>query len=341
MGKKIDRMLQFRNWLQGQPRDAAWCVLINADPDAMASAMALKRILRNRARSVEIRRINVVTRPDNLAMIRYLRIPMSPWRAEDAQNYTRFAILDSQPSHHKDFGGLKYDLVIDHHPPTELEPFLSAGAYTAIRTAVGATSTLMMRLLRAFAIRPGPMLATGLMYGIRTDTAAFSRSGGEEDLFAYRWLSHYSRETLLRRIIRSEYLLEWLPLFSRAFRSLTDCRAGGANATLGDVSSPDLLVAVADFFTKVHGLRWITVAGKVGATLIVIFRGDGASDMGEMAQACFGALGQAGGHRALARAEFPVSAVPEGIKPADFVLKTLQGYHARHGRKGKAPEKTV
>ena len=32
MGKKIDRMLQFRSWLQGQPRDAAWCVLINADP---------------------------------------------------------------------------------------------------------------------------------------------------------------------------------------------------------------------------------------------------------------------------------------------------------------------
>ncbi len=341
MEKKTDRTVQFKDWLQSQPRDAAWCILINADPDAMASAMALRRILRNRDRSVEIRRINTVTRPDNLAMIRYLRIPMSAWRAEDAQNYTRFAILDSQPSHSKEFGGLRYDLVIDHHPQTELEPFLAPEAYKAIRTGVGATSTLMTRLLRALGIRPGPMLATGLLYGIRTDTAAFTRSGGEEDLRAYQWLSRYSRETLLRRIIRSEYLLEWLPLFSRAFSSLTECRAGGANATLGDVSSPDLLVAVADFFTKVHGLRWITVAGKVGATVIVIFRGDGISDMGEMAQACFGALGQAGGHRALARAEFPVSAVPDGMKPADFVLKTLQGYHAKRGRKGNAQATTA
>ena len=59
-----------------------------------------------------------------------------------------------------------------------------------------------------------------------------------------------------------------LTLFSRAFRSLTDCRGGGAHATLGEIKSADLLVAIADFFTRVHGLKWIAVSGIVDKVLI-------------------------------------------------------------------------
>ena len=32
-------------------RDENWCILINADPDAIASAMALARIIRSRVRA--------------------------------------------------------------------------------------------------------------------------------------------------------------------------------------------------------------------------------------------------------------------------------------------------
>lgn len=40
-------------------------------------------------------------------------------------------------------------------------------------------------------------------------------------------------------------------------------------------------------------------------------------------------MGAAGGHRNLARAEFPLSAVPEGVKPSDFVLQRLQSRKLR------------
>ncbi len=320
-----------KQWLQKLNKDDRWCILINADPDALASALALRRILLPKVHNADIMRINEVTRPDNLAMIRYLRIPVRQWQAERADQYTRFAMVDSQPHHHKAFAGLTFDCVIDHHPlpsSTEESPY-SPHAYCDIRPGFGATSTMMTRYMQTLRMRPGPRLATALLYGIRTDTGAFERSGDEDDLRAYQWLSRHADNNLLRRIVRSEYLRDWLPLFSRAFRSLTDCRGSGAFACLNEVNSADLLVAVADFFTRVHGLKWIAVCGVVDKTVIVIFRGDGGRDIGRLADACFHDVGQAGGHRNMGRAEFPLAAVPENVKVADFVLKRLQSRKLR------------
>ena len=141
---------------------------------------------------------------------------------------------------------------------------------------------------------------------------------------------------MVRRIIRSEYLRAWLPLFSRAFRSLRDCR-GGAMVWLNEVDSADLLVAVADFFTRVHGLKWIAVCGVVEKTVVVIFRGDGSRDIGRLADACFYDVGSAGGHRNLGRAEFPLAAIPAGTKPADFIFQRLHSRKLRPVTASAAP----
>ncbi|MFC4678373.1 DHH family phosphoesterase [Desulfovibrio legallii] len=326
MAGNAELVAHMKQWRQSLNKDDHWCILINADPDALASALALKRILVHHVHSVDIARVNEVTRPDNLAMIRYLNIPAKPWQPDKACQYTRFAMVDSQPHHHKAFQGLQFDCIIDHHPlpGTPDDNATTPEAFVDIRPGVGATSTMMTRYLQGLRVRPGPRLATALLYGIRTDTAAFERSGGEDDFRAYQWLSRHADNNVLRRIVRSEYLRQWLPLFSRAFRSLTDCRGAGAHTCLNEVNSADLLVAVADFFTRVHGLKWIAVSGIVGKTVIVIFRGDGGRDIGRLADACFYDVGQAGGHRTLGRAEFPLSAVPEGVKTADFVLKRLE-----------------
>lgn len=326
MAGNAELVAHMKQWRQSLNKDDHWCILINADPDALASALALKRILVHHVHSVDIARVNEVTRPDNLAMIRYLNIPAKPC------SRTRPASTRALPWWIRS--------------PTTTRPFRACSLiasstttpYPARRTttqqrrrllwtsapAWGATSTMMTRYLQGLRVRPGPRLATALLYGIRTDTAAFERSGGEDDFRAYQWLSRHADNNVLRRIVRSEYLRQWLPLFSRAFRSLTDCRGAGAHTCLNEVNSADLLVAVADFFTRVHGLKWIAVSGIVGKTVIVIFRGDGGRDIGRLADACFYDVGQAGGHRTLGRAEFPLSAVPEGVKTADFVLKRLE-----------------
>ncbi|MDR1855859.1 MAG: DHH family phosphoesterase [Desulfovibrio sp.] len=321
-----EQIAQLRQWRHDLDKTSRWCILINADPDSMASAMALMRIIQGKVHSVEIARINNVTRPDNLAMIRYLRIPMRMWNPDKKNQYTHFALLDSQPGHNKAFAGVPFSLLVDHHPMSEDPSQDSAFAEDAVcivRPELGATSTLMTRFLQGLKITPSSRLATALLTGIRTDTAAFGRSGTDEDFQAYRWLSKQADLTLLRRIQRSEYLMAWLPLFTRAFQSLTECPQNGAMAWLGFVSSGDLLVAIADFFTKVHGLHWIAVSGIVAETVIVILRGDGSRDVGRLAQSCFDDVGEAGGHRNLARAEFPLSVAHQEGNLESFVRHRL------------------
>ena len=47
-----------KDWRQNLDKDDRWCILINADPDALASAMALKRLLLPRVHNADIARVN-------------------------------------------------------------------------------------------------------------------------------------------------------------------------------------------------------------------------------------------------------------------------------------------
>jgi nanoRNase/pAp phosphatase (c-di-AMP/oligoRNAs hydrolase) len=301
-------------------KDDFCCVLVVADPDAMASALAVKRLIARRVAGVTIAAVNEITRPDNLAMIRYLRIPIVHWKEDMFPAFHKYILVDGQPHHSPAFRNIPFAAVIDHHPLVPEHPVQAA--HVDVRPVFGAASTILTRYLQAARIRPSSLLATALQYGIRTDTASFERSGDEADLRAFQYLRKHSDHYLLRRILRSEYLIDWLPLFSRAFSSLTPC-GKGYYAYVGNVSNPDILVGIADFFARVHGLRWVAVCGVYEQTAIVIFRSDGIRDIGRFASERFHALGSAGGHRRLARAEFSLDRIPRGVKTQTFVLERL------------------
>ena len=311
-----------------------WCILINADPDAIASAMALSRIIRSRVKSVTLARVNDIARPDNLAMLRYLRVPLVKWRPSMRRKIQRYAIVDSQSHHHPDFAGVDFSIVIDHHP---LPEELTNTAFQDIRPGIGAVSTMMCEYLYSADIRPGRLLATAFQYGIRTDTGTFGRNCTEVDLRAYHWLSRFGDPALMTRILRSEYLPEWLPYFTRAFDTLRPC-GRGSFSWLGKVQSSDILVVVADFFLKVHGLRWVAVCGVSGGRVIAVFRGGfGNMDLGLVASALFGSLGGGGGHKNMARAEMALADVPEDKRKGleEFVFqKMLEAAKPKRGQKG-------
>ena len=293
-------------------KDESWCILINADPDAIASAAALARLIRKRVKRVTIARVNDISRPDNLAMIRYLRIPVVKWRPSLRRKIQRYAIVDSQEHHHPGFAGVEFSLVIDHHPLPETP---TTAAFQEIRPDYGSVSTMMTEYLYSAGVRPGRLLATALQYGIRTDTGLFGRNCTEVDLRAYHYLSRFGDTALMMRILRSEYLPHWLPYFASAFETLKPC-GRGSFAWLGKVESGDILVVVADFFLKVHGLRWVAVCGVSGGRVIAVFRGGyGNMDLGSVAGALFSGLGGGGGHKNMARAEMALADVPKDVLP--------------------------
>lgn len=301
-------------------KEERWLIVINADPDSMASAMALKAILSRKVCDIGIGHVNEVKRPDNLAMIRYLRIPTRRLIPNLIAQYDRFALVDSQPHHHPELEKLKYSVIIDHHPLLPDTP--PQADLVDVRPKYGSNATILTEYIQRAEIRPPKLLASALLYGIKADTQSFQRKFVDADINAFKYLTKFADQGLITRIVRSEYHLEWMRYFSRAFYNLR--RIGpGLCAHLGKVESPDILVVVADFFMRVHSISWDAVSGLCGDTLVIILRGDGIrKDMGKFAASLFGELGSAGGHKGAARAEIPIEAL-DGKDPELFVLKKL------------------
>jgi nanoRNase/pAp phosphatase (c-di-AMP/oligoRNAs hydrolase) len=301
-------------------KDDNWLIIINADPDALGSALALRRIMARKVKNVGIGQINEIKRPDNLSMIRYLRIPTRKLIPNLAAQYDKFALVDSQPHHNPEFAQYQFSVVIDHHPLVKESPV--EAPFVDIRPKYGAVCTMMTEYLYNMKIRPGKLLATALMYGIRCDTKTFEREFIDADMSAFKYLNKFSDAKLLNRISRSEFHLDWMRYFSRAFYNLR--RIGhGLYAHCGNVENPDILVIVADFFTRVHNVPWVVVSGVADDKLVCILRGDGLRrDMGKMAQSIMNGLGSAGGHKQAARAEVELAAL-DGEDAEIFMLKRL------------------
>lgn len=301
-------------------KDQRWLIVINADPDALGAAMALKRIMSRKVLDVGIGQINECKRPDNLAMIRYLHIPTRKIVPPLLAQYDSFALIDSQPHHHPAFSGIDFSVVIDHHPLLKEHPVTAP--FMDIRPTYGATSSMMTEYLYNMDIRPGKLLATALTYAIKTDTADWEREFIDADVNAFKYLLKFTDRVLLNRIAKSEFHLDWMRYFSRAFYNLR--RTGtGLFSHMGKVDNSDILVILADFFTRVHGIAWNMVSGVTGDKLVIILRGDGVRrDMGKYAASLFGDLGTAGGHSNAARAEIPMENL-KGEDPEHYIFRKL------------------
>ncbi len=299
-------------------------ILINADPDAMASALALKRFFWRKVRQAVIYHINPIQRGDNLAFVKLLKIDQRLIKYMRPTKFTKWAIIDSQPHHHEDFLNKQFDIIIDHHP---LGP-LSKGHFVDIKENYGAASTIMTEYLRAAKIRPSPKLATALFYGIKTDTDNFVRASLPNDINAFRYLYEFTNMNLIKKIESSEITQDTLASFRIAMKRLTFLRHI-AFIHMGEVDNPDILVIIADFFLKMAEATWCVVSGIWDQKLIIILRNAGFRlDAGKMAQKLFGQLGSAGGHKDAARAEIPLEAIREAIKGrsdvGEFVLKSIK-----------------
>jgi nanoRNase/pAp phosphatase (c-di-AMP/oligoRNAs hydrolase) len=294
-------------------REDRLLIVINADPDAMASAMALKRLLWRQVSATCIAHVNTISRPDNLAMIRLLRLDLLPFEKVDPGQFTRFAIVDSQPSHHEGFLDIGFDVIIDHHPTSgDKAPFVD------IRPEYGATSTIMTQYLRAAKIKPSVKLATGLFYGIKTDTSNFERKSVIEDVDAFQFLFRYVNVHMARRIEQAEITLDSLKYYRRALEEMS-VRKSRIRVHLGRVTTPDVCVSIADFFMKIHDIAWTVVSGTHQGRLVIIVRNDGfRKDAGKLLARAFGQLGTAGGHKAMARAEIPVENLEGVVQYKDY-----------------------
>ena len=287
-------------------------IVINADPDAIASAMAVSRLLWRRVLNVTISNINKIKRPDNLAMTRLLGVTLTPFSEIDPAQFSRIVMVDSQPDHNELLVALEPDVVIDHHPDSGIK-----APFSDIRSNYGATATIMTEYLRSARIKPSVKLATGLFHAIKTDTNDFKGKTLIEDVRAFQYLFRYANIHLARKIEQADLRLDFLKYFKIALDNMRFYKKK-VFVHLGTVATPDVLVIIADFFMRINSVTWSIVSGTCEKKLVIIFRNDGIrKNAGGVAKKGFGQLGSAGGHKNMARAEIALSDLNDHIDYKD------------------------
>jgi nanoRNase/pAp phosphatase (c-di-AMP/oligoRNAs hydrolase) len=304
-----ERLRRFREQFSGND---SVLVLINADPDAIASAMAVSRLLWHKVGSTTIAHINVINRPDNLTMIRLLGVKLIYLEEIEPAAYSRVVIVDSQPDHSPEFLRFTPQVIIDHHPDSGVKaPFVD------IRPKYGATASILTEYLRAAKIKPSVRLATGLFHAIKADTANFQRQTLMEDVRAFQYLFKHANPHLARKIEQAEIQFDYLKYFKNALSSMR-VRKNRVYVHLGSVVNPDVCVSIADFFMRVNRVTWSIVSGIYRRKLVIILRNDGIrKNAGNVANMGFGQIGSAGGHKSMARAEIELAALKETVDHLD------------------------
>jgi nanoRNase/pAp phosphatase (c-di-AMP/oligoRNAs hydrolase) len=324
LGKTISSVERYRRLMGVVDVKDILAVVINADPDAMASALALRRLFWHKTRKIHIYRINRIERADNLAFAMLLDFRHDHIRSLKKERITKWALLDSQPSHHKVFGNYSFDIIIDHHP---VSPNLESD-FIDIREEYGATSSIMTEYIKAANIKPSPRLATALFYGIKSDTNNFVRQTVTSDIIAFRYLYDFTNMNIINKLESSEMTKKMLPSLKKAIENLVQID-DMAVVPMENINHPDTLVVLADFFLKLAEFSLCIVSGIFQENLIIIFRNAGfRKNVGKLASKMFGNMGSAGGHRNAARAEIPVESIgsndPHLAGYRSFLIKRLK-----------------
>jgi len=272
------------------------------DPDAMSSAMALRTLLGRNKVTTPIFSFKPVTRPENRTMVHLLEIEILAATTEELASFDKIAMVDVQPGYFE--GKLpRADIVIDHHPG--YEP--GTAVFEDVRTKYGATATIMTEYLLCARESISERLATALFYGIRSDTLALSRRATDDDVQAFMHLYPIANYNLLRQIDRPELPQSFARVLARAMERL-EVRDGLVVLHLGKVERDDLIVQMADFCLQFEDVEWVAVAGKLDYALVISVRthGTGRGNAGEVVKNLFGDIGNAGGHRNMAKAVIPL-----------------------------------
>jgi nanoRNase/pAp phosphatase (c-di-AMP/oligoRNAs hydrolase) len=273
------------------------------DPDAMASGLALRAVLRRTRQTAVIGALQGVTRPENQRMMHLLDIHLEIVTPADVAGFDRVAMVDVQP--HYFTGAIdRVDLVVDHHP----EQTGYTAVYKDIRADYGSTSTIFTEHLRAVDANISERVATAMLYAIKSDTLFFNRQANRVDIEAFSYLYPLADAAMIRKMEGAEITLDRLDMVALA-RQQSRIEEKVFCAFLGDVPREDFIPYVADFYLQLEHIEWTIVTGIVHDSLVMSVRNLGYSrNAGEFVRKYFNALGSAGGHRAMAKAVVPLRA---------------------------------
>ena len=246
----------------------------NPDPDAMASALGVAHIAETHGTTVHLAYPGSIRRQENRAFRTVLELDIE--QVESAADLTGEVILvdHGEPRGLTDAGTIDPIAVIDHHPGEVVE-----ASFVDVRPEYGACASIVAEYLQSLGAVPvGPdeisdeevvvpsPIATGLVYGIQSDTSLLTRGATEADFEAFAYLYPGIDTAALDRITNPEVDREVLEVKARAF-SNHEIRGPFAVCDVGELSNVDAIPQAADELRRLEGVTAVIVMGSRNGTL--------------------------------------------------------------------------
>ena len=267
----------------------------NPDPDAIASAWALTRLVETQYNvKTTMAYGGYVGRSENRAMVRELGIPLKRIGRIRFASYDRIALVDSQPGARNNSlpSDISCHLVIDHHPRRRgLRAELAV-----IDTDVGATATILVEWLLEDDVEIGADLASALSYAIRSETQELGREASRRDIQAHTTVYPKASMRKLARIIHPKLPRSYFVTLKEAISRATSFR-NTICAHIGEVPYPEVVAEVADLLLKHERISWVLCTGRFVNELIISIRSSNRNaKAGRLIQRLVPDRDRAGGH---------------------------------------------
>ncbi|WP_290810056.1 bifunctional oligoribonuclease/PAP phosphatase NrnA [Halovivax sp.] len=305
----------------------------NPDPDAMACAMGVARVAETVDTETTLQYPGQIRHQENRAFRTVLDLDLEQIESKSELAADDVVLVDHNTA--RGFTGaqsVEPIAVIDHHPGN------GAGTeFTDVRSEYGAASTIFAEYLREIGATleaeveeggaDGPLvseaLATGLLYGIQSDTNQLTKGCTEAEFDAAAFLFRGIDEDLLDRIANPQVSDEVLQTKAEA---ILNKRVDGSFAIcdVGETGNVDAIPQAADELMHLEGVTAVVVFGEHDGTLHLSGRSrDDRVHMGETLRHAVSdiPMASAGGHARMGGGQLSVEHM-NGIGPSDGISKS-------------------
>jgi nanoRNase/pAp phosphatase (c-di-AMP/oligoRNAs hydrolase) len=312
----------------------------NPDPDAMSSALAVDQLAAAAGTEANLCYSGEIRRPENRAFETVLDLDFDC--VESVGEIRTEAVVLVDHNEPRGFAGAeKVDpiAVIDHHPGGG-----TGAEFTDVRTEMGACATIFAEYFEDLewdffevdvALTDGGVdtadvpedampshVATGLIYGIQSDTRSLTNGCSSADFAAAAYLYQGVDTDLLNRIANPQVDAEVLDVKSRAI-SQREVRAPYGFSDVGEVSNTDAIPQAADELETLEGVSAVVVVGEKEETIRIAGRSrDDRVHIGRAIEAVVDdiPMAEGGGHARMGGGKISIDYL-DGLGPSEGVTR--------------------
>jgi nanoRNase/pAp phosphatase (c-di-AMP/oligoRNAs hydrolase) len=268
------------------------------DPDSIASAYGLQKLLETRNIQSTICYMGSIDRLSTVRMIEELNIAL--YHVNEVSDMTEedeIILVDSQKGNINVEDIIGQEIIcIDHHPFNENNDY----KFIDIRKEVGACASIVGEYFIENNIPIDTKIATALIYGIKIDTANLSRGVSRLDLDMFYYLFTRCDMDIVKKLEHSVLQIDDLHAYANAINNI-DIVEGISFANTG-VDCPEALIAtISDFMMLISNVFLSVVYARKNEGLKLSVRSKHSTfDAGELCKKALKGYGNGGGHAHMA-----------------------------------------